>query len=396
MSLTSFDIFLPLPFRILFLVTLATWLWAINLKICYDHNIDTFQVLKLQPSQPVNASTNFYKKPIKVSSITILNYIIYLTFKNLYLSDVGNGITILDCFSYFNLILIFATLILPINKSPSNLRLYQTFKRILFFGKIDINLRNNDILLADTFTSYSKILVDLHVLNCNFIKNKTLLPNLSKDENTLDRSIGSVYCTDLIIGCIPSTIRLKQCLYEYSETKKIQHLLNAIKYSTNYLPMFATIYMRQNNNDGILFWYAFSFINSFYSFVWDVMVDWNFEFFHYVLSADRRQKYLLRSILMYNVSFYYHVSIMVDFILRFIWVLRMFSNPDSKYLLLRSFDSEGGLFLLEILEILRRWIWVFIKIETEYIKMFNGDINKLRDIDEDKGTIEMDSYNKKY
>jgi hypothetical protein len=29
---------------------------------------------------------------------------------------------------------------------------------------------------------------------------------------------------------------------------------------------------------------------------------------------------------------------------------------------------EGGIFLLELFEILRRWMWVFLRVETEWIR----------------------------
>lgn len=37
------------------------------------------------------------------------------------------------------------------------------------------------------------------------------------------------------------------------------------------------------------------------------------------------------------------------------------------------FTTEMGNFMLEIFEIFRRWVWVFIKVETEYVKIVTSE-----------------------
>lgn len=380
LQLSSFDIYLPLPYRCIILINLGVWLWALNCKLCFDHNIDVLQVLKLQPQQQQQANKYQFKVPLRISLISFINYSVYLLLGNYYLNDEDNSISFLDLVCYFNIIIIFVLLMYPL-RSPQNKRIFETFKRILL-GNIDINLRNNDILLSDTLTSYSKVVVDLHILNSHLFTNQTSLPNLSKNEVMLNRSIGSVYYLDLLISCYPSTIRLRQCILEYRKTRNKQHLLNALKYSTSYLPVLATIYLKYNSGGTLFYWYLGSFINSTYSIIWDIMVDWNFEFFYYFLSLSKQQRNMLRSVLMFNVSFYYHVAIIIDFVLRYIWIIRTVSDLNSGTLLFSLYDSEIGLFVLEVLELLRRWVWVFIKLETEYIKIYNGDLNKIKGAEE--------------
>ena len=39
-------------------------------------------------------------------------------------------------------------------------------------------------------------------------------------------------------------------------------------------------------------------------------------------------------------------------------------------------DIEGGIFLLEILEVGRRWMWVFFRVEAEWVRnRASGDIS---------------------
>lgn len=92
-----------------------------------------------------------------------------------------------------------------------------------------------DILLADVLTSYAKVLGDLFISACMFLSLGT------SSTNTPDRSCGGQIIVPLIIS-VPSMIRLRQCLIEYSRVKKGpksassgwggQHLANALKYST--------------------------------------------------------------------------------------------------------------------------------------------------------------------
>ncbi|GMF10273.1 unnamed protein product [[Candida] boidinii] len=81
---------------------------------------------------------------------------------------------------------------------------------------------------------------------------------------------------------------------------------------------------------------------------------------------------------MFNVRFYYYFAILIDFCLRFIWISRIliqqgefqYSNsPFIVFVLGNLYSLEFGYFTLEFLEIIRRWVWVFIKLETEYIKL---------------------------
>lgn len=91
-----------------------------------------------------------------------------------------------------------------------------------------------DIILADVLTSYAKVLGDLFVSTCMLFSpstTSTAKPN---------RGCGGIYMVPFIIS-IPSIIRLRQCLIEYSRVRKHrqtssgwggQHLANALKYSS--------------------------------------------------------------------------------------------------------------------------------------------------------------------
>lgn len=56
----------------------------------------------------------------------------------------------------------------------------------------------------------------------------------------------------------------------------------------------------------------------------------------------------------------YYSAIVIDLILRFTWVSRLSERSDWVN------DIEGGVFALMLLEVVRRWIWIFFRVETEW------------------------------
>lgn len=115
-------------------------------------------------------------------------------------------------------------------------RFLSTLKRVSIGGIAEAdNGKFGDILLADVLTSYAKILGDLFVSGCMFLS-----PGVSSTDKP-NRGCGGAYMVPIIIS-IPSMIRLRQCLTEFSRVRNApktastgwggQHLANALKYSS--------------------------------------------------------------------------------------------------------------------------------------------------------------------
>lgn len=66
----------------------------------------------------------------------------------------------------------------------------------------------------------------------------------------------------------------------------------------------------------------------------------------------------------------YYLFTVLDFVLRFTWSLEL-----SSHLHIIS-DIESGVFLMEALEIVRRWMWVFVRVEWEAVRM--GEMTRFR------------------
>ena len=103
-------------------------------------------------------------------------------------------------------------------------------------------------------------------------------------------------------------------------------------------------------------------INSSYSFYWDVARDWDLT----LLSPSRNDPehpYGLRKHRFFAQTELYYFVIALDFILRFTWTMKLSSRLD------RYQDMEGGIFVIQLLEVFRRWVWIFFRVETEWGKL---------------------------
>ena len=56
----------------------------------------------------------------------------------------------------------------------------------------------------------------------------------------------------------------------------------------------------------------------------------------------------------------YYAAIIVDLALRCTWSLKLSPHLDHFN------DLEGGIFIMEFLEVLRRWMWIFFRVESEW------------------------------
>jgi EXS family len=287
------------------------------------------------------------------------------------------------------LLLLFA---LPVFRFSRNgrYRFLRTLKRVSIGGLAPKNQDGKfaDIILADVLTSYSKVLGDLFVCICMFFTkgtSSTAMPN---------RACGGDFLVPIIVS-IPSFIRLRQCLIEFIRVRKHrqasdgwggQHLSNALKYFTAFPVIFLSALQRGHDPSKIpisetglhRFWYVpfsispaqltvgrllFVFLNSFYSFYWDVAKDWGLHLFS---SASKRDHpdypYGLRLHRHFHANTIYYTAIAINLLLRCTWSLKL--SPHLGHLN----DREGGIFMMEILEVMRRWLWIFLRFESEWSK----------------------------
>jgi hypothetical protein len=231
-----------------------------------------------------------------------------------------------------------------------------------------------DILLADVLTSYAKVLGDLFVSLCMFFTSgvgATAKP---------DRNCGGQFLVPLVIA-IPSLIRFRQCIIEYLRVQRAnerndgivgkagwggQHLANAAKYASAFPVIILSALQRSPGHDRASvyrLWFCAVLFNSFYSFYWDVAKDWDLSLF----SSSRERPspnhpYGLRRRLHFHYKEVYYIAIAMDLILRCTWSLKLSPHLDHLN------NLEGGIFVMEFLEVFRRWVWIFFRVETEWVR----------------------------
>lgn len=107
----------------------------------------------------------------------------------------------------------------------------------------------------------------------------------------------------------------------------------------------------------------FVFLNSFYSFYWDVAKDWDLTLFSKLPArCDPDYPWGLRRYRYFRNKEIYYGAIVIDLLLRCTWSFKLSPHLDHFN------DLEGGIFLMEILEVFRRWVWIFFRVETEWGK----------------------------
>ena len=103
-------------------------------------------------------------------------------------------------------------------------------------------------------------------------------------------------------------------------------------------------------------------VNSGYSFWWDVMRDWDLTLFSPRERNNPEYPFGLRRHRYFHAKEFYYAAIVMDALLRCTWSLKLSPHLDHFN------DLEGGIFTMEVLEVLRRWVWIFFRVETEWGK----------------------------
>lgn len=220
-----------------------------------------------------------------------------------------------------------------------------------------------DIYCADVLTSFSKVITDSMHGMC-WIVQDVFEARKSSDDLDFCASVEMDVLMTVVVG-YTLLIRAAQCVRKLIETgQTYPHLYNTGKYFSNII---CIIYGFFFGLDSV--YIGLVIFSTLYKWVWDVRMDWGLWDF----SDGNTENMFLRKKLMFgsaNAGMYY-VCIVVDLVLRFLWILSL--RPSLSYTLL---GPLAGTFLAS-LEILRRCMWGVLRVEWEHVKTYTGN-NKLR------------------
>ena len=346
----------------------------------------------------------------------------------------------------------------------------------------------SDVVFADIFTSYAKVLGDVWLSLCMLLPGGSLLAPPKQYGlyrwilPTLMRYVFAFHLTlrRSTRPSLPYLVRFRQCIVEYTSPSNDSRrpLWNAVKYASSFPVIFLSAAQRfvpsdilAGNNewgkDGawnseyMLFrlWYVSLFlpsytlsshwslesndlfrllaalVNSLYSFWWDVTNDWGFDLLQFTSKRKRARPtslprllvlpsmqerdastttlqnstkspsriafphpvsphphpagehpFGLRPHLLYPLPVY-PLALFINLILRLTWSIKLSSHLHAKA------QGEGSFFIfwVEVAELVRRWVWVFLRVEWEIVRRAQDSAKRVEEPRESREVVHSES-----
>jgi len=234
--------------------------------------------------------------------------------------------------------------------------------------------------VGDIFTSLVKVFVDMTWTFFWVISGDFYWAERSSTDHLGHWSHTRWYKNILIpiICLLPLIFRFNQCLRKFADSgDRFPHLANAAKYALAQLvtvtgafhPLYLDVESRRKGNTNYephyqIFWTFLFFASSIYSFTWDIYMDWGLGKKEYGYLAPR---------LMYPKKSAYYATIAMDLVLRSMWVLSLLPPSSGA-----AFALPAYLYSLQvILELFRRTVWGFFRLENEH----RSNTNRFRRVD---------------
>ncbi|KAG6332703.1 hypothetical protein ID866_6384 [Astraeus odoratus] len=409
----------PLPFRVLFLVGLGILGWATNLHGLERLGVDGPGILELHGHNylPLGSASPFRNRPSPANAFYTPVYRLFMLYSAwcigawlLYRVETHSDLGLVDAFGFIPgvCILSIITILLctwdVVHKRERDVFLLSV-ERCLF-ATSNSPIYFSDVIFADILTSYAKVLGDVWLSFWMLLPGGSML-SIPSHEGWYQWILPTLMS-------LPYTIRLRQCFIEYRSPTNTSRrpLLNMIKYASSFPVIFLSAAQRLVVSDFVethgeptmqgawygrhsLFklWLFAAVTNSLYSFWWDLTNDWGFDLLQLRTARSRgrppwtllpsmhqRERparrpssttsvnfsaptyaYGLRPVLLYPLPVY-PLIVFLNLVLRMTWSIKL-----SSHLHLHS-EGSTVIFWLEIAEVLRRWLWVFLRVEWELVK----------------------------
>ncbi|TFY83556.1 hypothetical protein EWM64_g466 [Hericium alpestre] len=446
----SFIVAFPLPFRVLFLAGIGICGWAANLHGLHILGVDAPGALNIRAHDPHNPTplpidrrsrgfkfipdpsslyTPIYRLAAWYAACCLVTWALYRTATHDHPSFVDTFKFIPSiCALCFTILLITPYDVLAKRERDAFLLsirrcLFSPFHRPIYFS---------DVVFADIFTSYAKVLGDVYLSLIMLLPGGSLLIHPADDG-------WSRWILPTLMS-LPYLVRFRQCLIEYAHPSNTSSrpFFNALKYASSFPVIFLSAAQRLVvselveekglqaakeawHGEHALFrlWLLCALINSLYSFWWDVTNDWGFDLLRFsnaskshrpsslprplvlptlhersesltssssssrpsISSPQALQKsrlphrphpWGLRTPLLFPLPVY-PLIIFLDLVLRLTWGIKLSSH----------LHGEGAplIFWVEVAELVRRWLWVFVRVEWEVVKSVKEGGRRLEDMD---------------
>lgn len=219
------------------------------------------------------------------------------------------------------------------------------------------------VIVADYLTSLAKAFADMQMTFC--ISSHIFLEHESRSYvgtaklwSTYHDHCANAY-SNVVLLVLPFWCRLMQCLKVYSQTREQKNLWNALKYSTAF-PLAYAGYMRSQEPSqwNKHFFIMAAVIQSSFTFVWDVLMDWGLPQRAIRGSSSCCGLTMRERLIVSRRKRVYFALCCGNFLLRFAWTLAVFGGVTS---------HGAGMFFFEAIEIARRTVWAIFRIEWEVV-----------------------------
>ncbi|RDX81982.1 Phosphate transporter PHO1-like 9, partial [Mucuna pruriens] len=160
----------------------------------------------------------------------------------------------------------------------------------------------------------------------------------------------------LIVAIIPFWIRCLQCFRRLLEERNTMHGLNGLKYISTVV---ALVMRTTNEFHRGMVWKILAATSSGIATIvntyWDIVIDWG------LLRRNSRNQWLREKLSVPNKSVYF-VAMVLNVILRLAWMQSVLGIRDAPFLHRTALTA-----LVACLEILRRGMWNFFRLENEHL-----------------------------
>eukprot|EP01125_Pyxidicula_operculata_P014005 TRINITY_DN4646_c0_g1_i1.p1 TRINITY_DN4646_c0_g1~~TRINITY_DN4646_c0_g1_i1.p1 ORF type:complete len:738 (+),score=71.60 TRINITY_DN4646_c0_g1_i1:42-2255(+) len=354
-SASTLSQILPI-YRALGIPLLFAWFWSILVLLFRRYTINYVYILQLDPKTIAS-----YLDVVKISAtftifwgISLLLYI--LSEKQMLPSSMANVESVIYPSALFGLYVVFLFMPFNIFYRATRFGLLYSFLQILISPIGRLYFR--DFFLADILTSLPDTLIDFGYTICFFITGQWQHPGyLGECGNIRKLYLGS------IIAFLPFWFRFMQCLKKYYQTKKwFPHIVNAGKYFSGLVASAIisanTLWYYDFNpaqpwNSIYWSWVIAKGINAIYSWIWDITMDWG------LWRKGSKNKFLRNELILSNHWVYFAIM-GIDLVLRMVWVAGLVS-----YMFI---PSQYWSIVTGILEVCRRSMWAFFRVELEALE----------------------------
>eukprot|EP00250_Pteridium_aquilinum_P010316 c19293_g1_i1 orf=582-1868(-) len=332
----------------LFLLAAMLWLWGINLRVFAASRVNYAKVFDFDNTHLI------WKEIWMIASWVTLIVLTSMT-AYLYLSSHNNFLAASQPVLLYSVLPLM--LVLPFDALFITSRIFFLRTMVRIFLPLQ-PITFADFFVADILTSMAKVLSDLERATCRMFHGQVATLSWFEPDSTCGSHSIWIPC----VLALPYLCRFLQCLRQYSDTKDKACIFNALKYATSFpVILLSALKYRVTLElwEGVYrpLWLFLGLINTCFSFYWDIRRDWDLNFFSSLCNA----KYpLLRPNLLYSYHWVYYGAIGSNLLLRWAWTYKLSAHLRHNYI---------TVFLMTALEILRRFQWIFFRVESEWNKM---------------------------